>query len=392
LVVDIQERTGSGSTLDFALTYALETAPSLLLGLFVGVFLDRWHLRPIMVATDLLRASAFFYLVATYGTQGIGTVFVIAFIVGSMTTFFDGALFALIPSLVPRRRLADANGFVAASQQANFALGALAAGVLAFTSGGPELGLFINGVSFVVSALFLIGVGRVQHHRSESDERAPFFSEAIEGLKYIWSEPRLRITTIAAAVPNFVMGFIEATFALLFIVILEAENDFQVGLLVAAMGFGGIVGALLAPQVIRGMGLGRTMTFGMIVSGLLLVSVMFTTYGAAALALNAGWMVGVSLMNVPLATIRQHYAKDSMLGRVISASRAIGWATLPIGALVGGWLGETEETLPVVARLFPTLLLATAIWLIGTVVWTDTFGPDFEGRHSRRDESRAGAA
>jgi hypothetical protein len=140
------------------------------------------------------------------------------------------------------------------------------------------------------------------------------------------------------------------------------------------------------------MGLGRTMTVGMIVSGLLLVSVMFTTYGAAALALNAGWMVGVSLMNVPLATIRQHYAKESMLGRVISASRAIGWATLPIGALVGGWLGETEETLPVVARLFPTLLLATAIWLIGTVVWTDTFGPDFEGRHSRRDESRAGAA
>jgi hypothetical protein len=130
----------------------------------------------------------------------------------------------------------------------------------------------------------------------------------------------------------------------------------------------------------------------MIVSGLLLVSVMFTTYGAAALALNAGWMVGVSLMNVPLATIRQHYAKESMLGRVISASRAIGWATLPIGALIGGWLGETEETLPVVARLFPTLLLATAIWLIGSVVWTDTFGPDFEGRHSRRDESRAGAA
>jgi hypothetical protein len=72
-----------------------------------------------MVATDLLRASAFFYLVATYGTQGIGTVFVIAFIVGSMTTFFDGALFALIPSLVPRRRLADANGFCSSTASAS---------------------------------------------------------------------------------------------------------------------------------------------------------------------------------------------------------------------------------------------------------------------------------
>ena len=392
LVLDIQERTGSGSTLDFALTYALETAPSLLLGLFAGVVLDRWHLRPIMVATDLLRASAFFYLVATYGSHGIGTVFAIAFIVGSMTTFFDGALFALIPSLVPRRRLADANSFVAASQQANFAFGALAAGVFAAASGGPQLGLFVNGLSFVVSAVFLAWVGRVKHHRSPADERAPFFREALHGLSYIWSEPRLRITTIAAAVPNFVMGFVEATFALLFTVILGAANSFQVGVLVAAMGVGGIVGALLAPQVIRAMGLGRTMTVGMTMSGVLLLSVMFTTYGAVALALNAGWMIGVSLMNVPLATIRQHYANESMLGRVISASRAIGWATLPVGALIGGWLGETEETLPLVARTFPALLLLTALWLISTVVWSDTFGPNFEGRHSRTRESRAEAA
>ena len=389
LVLDIQARTGTGSTLDFALTYALETAPSLLLGLFAGVFLDRWHLRPIMVATDLLRASAFFYLVATYPSHGIGTVFVVAFIVGSMTTFFDGALYALIPSLVPRRRLADANSFVAASQQANFAIGALAAGVIAAASGGPQLGLFINGASFVASAIFLFWVGRVEHHRVGLDERAPFFREAWHGLGYIWSEPRLRITTIAAAVPNFVMGFIEATFALLFTVLLGAANSFQIGVLVAAMGVGGIVGALLAPQVIRALGLGRTMTVGMIMSGVLLISVMFTTYGAAALALNAGWMIGVSLMNVPLATIRQHYAKEGMLGRVISASRAIGWATLPIGAIVGGWLGESEDTYPLVARLFPTLLLATAIWMISTIVWTDTFGPNFEGRHSRTRESRA---
>ncbi|MGH8873379.1 MAG: MFS transporter [Acidimicrobiia bacterium] len=392
LVLHLQQQRGVESTLDFAITYALETAPTLLLGLFVGVLIDRWHLRPIMIATDLLRASAFFYLAAGFGSYGIGTVFAVAFLVGSFTTFFDGALFALIPSLVPRRRLADANSFVAFSQQANFAIGALAAGVIAFASGGPVLGLFINGLSFVVSAVFLIWVGRVEHHRSASDQRTSFMREAMDGLRYMWSEPRLRITTIAAAVPNFVMGFIEATVVLLFYVILDAVNDAQVGILIAAMGVGGIIGALIAPQVIRTAGLGRTMTFGMIVTGFLLFAVMFTTYGALAFALNVGWMLGVSLMNVSLATIRQHYAEDNMLGRVITVSRAIGWATLPMGALVGGWLGGSEETLPVVARLFPALLVATAIWLISTVVWTDTFGPNFEGRHSRHKESPAEAA
>lgn len=384
LVLDIQRRTGAGSTLDFSLTYALETAPSLLLGFFAGVALDRLHLRPIMVATDLIRASAFFYLVATYGSHGISTVFIVAFLVGSMTTFFDGALYALIPSIVPRRRLADANSFVAASQQANFALGALFAGV--FSLRGPQLGLFINGVSFVVSAICLIWVGRVEHHRSATDTRSAILKEAIQGLSYIWSEPRLRITTIAAAIPNFVMGFVEATFVLIFTVVIGAASGVEVSVLVAAMGMGGIVGALLAPQVIRTIGLGRALTVGLFIAGGLLLSFMFTSYGAIALALNAGWMIGVSLMNVPLATIRQHYATDNMLGRVISASRAIGWATLPLGALIGGWLGLTEETLPLVARVAPILLLATGVWLLTTVVWSNTFGPNFEGRHSREKE------
>jgi Na+/melibiose symporter-like transporter len=315
-----------------------------------------------------------------------------AFLVGSFTTFFDGALFALIPSIVPRKRLADANSFVAASQQANFAIGALAGGLFAYVSGGPALGLYINGLSFVVSALFLIGVGRVEHHRSPEDTRAAFLTEAMDGLRYIWAEPRLRTTTVAAAVPNFVMGFIEATHVLLFVVILAASNTAQIGILVAFMGVGGIVGALVAPAVIRAVGLGRTMTFGMLVTGVLLFAVLFTRYGVLALALNVGWMIGVSLINVSLATIRQHYADDNMLGRVVTVSRAIGWATLPIGALVGGWLGSSEETLPLVARIFTAVLVVTALWLMATVVWKDTFGPNFEGRHSRRESSPAEAA
>lgn len=43
------------------------------------------------------------------------------------------------------------------------------------------------------------------------------------------------------------------------------------------------------------------------------------------------------------------------------------------------------------ARLFPLLLLGTALWLSTTVVWTDTFGPNFEGRHTRTRENPAEA-
>lgn len=56
--------------------------------------------------------------------------------------------------------------------------------------------------------------------------------------------------------------------------------------------------------------------------------------------------------------------------------RALGWATLPVGALVGGWLGSGgEDSYRTVAQTFPILIVGTAIWMFTTVVWRDSFGP-----------------
>lgn len=378
LVDSIHQLTGDGGTVDFAVTYSLEMVPTLLVGLIGGALLDRWHLRPVMIAADLIRACAFFYLAASFGNYGLETVFAMAFLIGSMTTLFDGAMYSLIPSIVPPEKLPDANSFVAASQQAMFALGPAVAGLLAWVSEGPELGLFINGMTFVVSAVTLYWVGRVAHHRDGDASRSNVIREAINGIKYLWSRPRLRITTIASAIPNFVIGFVEATFVVLAFVVFGAETELEVGILLGAMGVGGLLGALIAPHITRRLGLGRTLVVGLAVAGLGLFAVMFTTYGALALALQFGWMLGISVINIPLATIRQHYSHESMLGRVITASRAIGWATLPLGALIGGWLGNTEATYPWVARTFPIILIATAVWLYTTIIWSDTYGPGFD--------------
>lgn len=383
LVLHIQEATGDESTLDFAIAYSLETAPTLLVGLLGGVFLDRIHLRPVMIATDLLRACAFFYLAAGVGSFGVGTVFAMAFIVGSMTTFFDGALYAMIPALVPKDRLSDANSFVTASIQANFALGPLAAGLLAVAFASPAAGLFVNGATFVVSAWTLKYVGRVAHHR-EATDREPFLTEFVAGMRRIWEEPRLRISTISAAIPNFVMGFMESTFVVLATVVIGTQTETEIGILLFFMGLGGLIGALFAPRVTRLFGLGRSMVSGLALSGVALFAFMFTTYGTLPMVLLAVFMFGVSVINIPLATIRQIHAGEATLGRVITAARAIGWATLPIGALVGGWLGNTETTYPWIARLFPLILMACALWLFTTVIWSDTFGPEYQkGAHER---------
>lgn len=373
---------GVSSTFEFSLAYALETAPTLLVGLIGGVYLDRIHLRPVMIVTDLLRACAFFYLAAGVGQYGVTTVFVMAFVVGSMTTLFDGALYAIIPALVPKNRLSDANSFVTASIQANFAFGPLVGGILAFAFAGPAVGLFINGVTFVISAWMLRYVGRVAQPATDSGHRRALFNELMVGVRHIWREPRLRVSTLAAAIPNFVIGFLEATMVVLAEVVLLTETEAEIGVLYFFMGVGGLVGALFAPRVTRLLGLGRAMVLGLTLAGVTLLAVMFTTYGIAPMVLLALFMIGISVINIPLATIRQFYAGEGMLGRVVTASRALGWATLPLGALVAGWLGDTPDTYPWIARIFPLILLGCALWLFTTVIWTDTFGPEYRrGSH-----------
>jgi predicted MFS family arabinose efflux permease len=198
----------------------------------------------------------------------------------------------------------------------------------------------------------------------------------------------LRVSTISAAVPNFVMGFLEGTFIVMFTVVIGAQNESQIGILLFFMGLGGLIGALTAPTVTRWAGLGRAMTGGLALAGVALLVFMFTNYGVIAWLLLAVFMFGVSVINIPLASIRQLYAGENMLGRVISAARAIGWATLPIGALIGGWLGNSESTYPWVARIFPLILLGCALWLFTTVIWDDTFGPEFKGEPSRARHRR----
>jgi predicted MFS family arabinose efflux permease len=256
------------------------------------------------------------------------------------------------------------------------------AGVLAFAFAGPAVGLFVNGVTFVISAWTLKYVGRVAHHVDTDASRAPFFTEFAAGIRHIWDEPRLRISTIAAAIPNFVIGFIEATFVVLATVVLNTQTETQIGILLFFMGAGGLFGALVAPRLTRSLGLGRAMVGGLALAGVALLIFMFTTYGILSMVLLAVFMIGISVINIPLATIRQTYAGEAMLGRVITAARAIGWATLPIGALLGGWLGNTQNTYPWIARIFPLILLACALWLFTTIIWTDTYGPEYrEGGH-----------
>jgi len=372
------------STFDFALTYALESVPVVLFGLVGGVLLDRLPLRSVMILADLGRAATFFglgFLALNPSPETLATVFVLAFLSGTFSAAFQNGLYALIPSIVDSDRLAVANSRIAMSQQVALVVGPAIAGAMAATIGLAP-GFAVNGLSFLVSALSVWMVGSIPP-RVARDQRSRFLEEAAHGLRFLWSEPRLRASTLAAAIANAAVGFIESTLAVLATDVLGAEES-SFGLMLAVLGLGGIVGAALAPRVGRLIGLGRSMTVGLLLFGLSFWALIHQTFGFSALFLLFAMFLGISLVNVPLVTIRQSYTPTAMLGRVITAARTIGWSTLPLGSLVGAALADANSYLSV-AQFTPVLLIAAALWLTLTPIWSDTGTPHRGRRFATSD-------
>jgi MFS family permease len=281
LTIPLFIQTLVDSTVQFGIAYALETFPTLLFGFFGGVLIDRVRRRSVMITADVVRAGAFFFLAYVAGRPdaGIAVVYVISFLVGTFATAFSNAMYAFIPSLVDGSQLAAANSRIAASQQVATAMGPLLAGAMAQSLGaGP--GFFLNGATFLVSAASILFIG-------SSVEAAPaprrnIFTEAKEGLAFLWNEARLRWSTIAAAVANFVVGFIESTLVVLATVVLGTQTEGQIGFLFSLMGVGGIAGALIAPRISAIFGLGRAMTIGFFIKGLSLLLLVNSRFGLAA--------------------------------------------------------------------------------------------------------------
>lgn len=370
-----------GSSLQLGIAYALENAPVLIIGLVGGVFIDRLRVRWLMITADVIRAVLFLGLAVVASGDLVGertgqvlVVFAVAFMVGGLTNLFETALLTIIPDVVEGKFLARANGRISATINLGNIAGPALAGLLVAATSSFTLVFVIDALTFVVSAISLSMIGRIDTERLPGTNT--FRSDLLTGLRYVWNEVRLRVTTIAIAVANLVVGFIEATFVLIAAreELVGATEDWQLGVLYSTFGLGAIVGSVVAPRVTHFIGLGKTTVVGMIgfpIGFILFVDTPFSVLGLVYLFIA---FLMLMLINVPIATIRQAYTPAILRGRVIAAARAIGWTTLPLGALLGTIVAEATGQFVTMARWCAVLILVTGVALIPTKVWRDTFG------------------
>lgn len=129
--------------------------PRLLFGVLAGVFVDRWDRRLTMLASDLLRPALTLAMIPAFMSKNLLLMYVLAFILSAVGTFFNPAKGALIPKMVPTEHLTAANALSQTSMTMAFVLGPALAGATFFLLGaGNEWVAFVlDAGSYLVSAI-----------------------------------------------------------------------------------------------------------------------------------------------------------------------------------------------------------------------------------------------
>jgi MFS family permease len=334
---------GAGAA-ELGFLQAARSVPFLLLALPVGIWVDRVRRRPLLIGADLGRAVAISIipLAAALGTLRIEVLYAVALVTGGLTVIFDVAYVAVVPSLVKTLHLAAANARLLASSSVAEVSGPAVAGQLVQALGAP-FAMLVDAVSFVVGGLSIALIHRPEPPTSTGGDRA-IGLEIREGLAAAFGNPYVRAIGAMAATYNM----IETAILTLLIPFVIRELRFDPGALGLVLGTGAIgalLGALVAESLGRRIGVGPAIVVAMLVECCAFVPVgsldtgSLATGGILAAALFANGF-GLAISNVHSMTVRQTVTPPNLLGRMNAGYRFLVSGAVPLGALIGGALGE----------------------------------------------------
>ena len=317
-----------------------QTLPFLLLYLPGGAWVDRWDRRRTMVVCEVGRMVALGSIAVTAVVGGIHAVTIaqlvaVAFVEGSLFVLFDLAEGAALPRLVPAGQLPTAVAWNQARTQGADLVGQPLGGLLFAIA--PALPFAVDSVSYLVSGGAVAAIRtRLQGERAATADRLR--TRIAEGVRFVRRSAFLREMVVIVGWMNLVFN---GTFLVL---IVRAQrlggSPGQIGLMLAAYGLGGILGAIAAPALQRRLP-GRVV--------LVTIAWLWTALGIAlAFAPSLVWLAVLVFVlnlfgapyNVVIGARLYQLVPEEIFGRVRSVGRIVAWGTIPIGTLLGGLLAD----------------------------------------------------
>ena len=317
----------TGNVADLGLLAAAQIIPGVLLGPAVGVLIDRWNRKAVLVSADLLGVAACLALPMIW--DRLGVVYLVAALLSVGRQLAGPARLAIVPDLVPAEHLNKTNAMSMLSQNVILLLGMAAGGVLVHHF-GVAAAFRIDAATFAVSALILTTSRFRYLPRAADATREPptrqHWSDVRLGAVWIWSRPRLRfavsflatVTIVTAMQPPLVFDFVRNTLG---------RTEAQLGLIFGAAGLGGLIGAIVAGVMREKAEPMRVVTWLIALDGAFLL--LFAVNRNIALAVGLFLLFGAlsTGVQVNLATFLQRETPPEQRGRIF------GWLSPLLGPI-----------------------------------------------------------
>ncbi|QXV60466.1 MFS transporter [Amycolatopsis sp. TNS106] len=317
---------------------ATQFLPWLLFALPAGALLDRVDRRRAMILANGVRAVVVGGTAALVASGGvtIWLVYAAALLIGFAEVVADSAANVLIPAVVGKGSLDSANSKLQACEIVGqtFLGGPVGSATFALFAAFPFL---LNSVGFAIAAVVLIGLAGSYRPRATDHAPAALRTELAEGFRWLkQSRLVLRLVVIAGLI-SLVSELAQAQLVLYAIEYLRL-SEAAFGLFAFVGGIGGLLGAAVAPRLVKATSRRAVLLGGTAGCGAAFTGMGLTSSPVAGAALFGLFAAAVVAVNIVLGTARHTLVPGDLLGRVLGVWRTVVWGAIPIGALLGGVL------------------------------------------------------
>jgi MFS family permease len=342
-------------------------APLVVLGPLSGVFVDRWQIKPTLVASDLIRAGLVLLL---FAAGSLWQIYLILAALSCVSSFFAPAQSVTIRTHVPPHGLISANALMQMAMLGARIVGPAAAGALV-AAFGAGVCYAVDFVSFLASAA-LIGSVAIVRPPAPAKEGAKskihqILHDMREGVGFIFHHAAISFVVMAMAAGMFVVGCFGPLIA---IWVREWLH--------ASAGVFGVVSAMVGVGMMAGMPVVRRLSGQMahatlVLSGLAGIGVGALLLGAlpwAVASAFACFTLGFAFAGVivPAQTLMQRETPHALMGRISSTSMSMIFFGQLAGLILSGILAQHLGVRMVffLCAVLAWVLTGAGKWLLGT--------------------------
>jgi MFS family permease len=338
----VEQRAG---VLEVGITFAATVIPNVLLGPLAGALVDRWDRRTTMIVCDGLRAGLVL-LVPLVIDINIGLVYLIAFLVATVSVLFRPAKNALIPRIVPEDDLVTANSASSIAETIPDLLGYPIAGVLVAALGKLiGVAFILDAATYVISAvLLLVMIAPRDEIPSLPFSLRSIWHETMEGARFLVAQRELLSNTVVSAVAQVAIG-VEVVCSIVYALSVLDRSAIaypqNYAFLMTAIGVGSVVGGAAVGQFASRAAKGPLTIAGFVGMGVALALAGFVTSPWIALVLF--FLMGVmnTVWLIPTITLFQEQTPQRLMGRVINTRQAFVFAAMAAAMGIAGWAAAT---------------------------------------------------